>query len=340
MVTIRDVAARAGVSLATASRALNGSGPVSPEAQQRVVRAAKELEYQVNHAASSLRTRHSNMVGLLISDVRNPFFSELAYHIERNVVKNGRSLLTMNADESTVGQERALKAFTRARIDGLLIVAQHGEVNAAEIRCPAIFVDRAVEGSTTAVIQSDNYLAAEQLVQHLYQLGHRRIGVISGPVATSAGRQRLDGVLSSLKKLAIPAPSEWIRYGDFKLESGLSAARSLFELADRPTAIIACDNLMALGALHAAQALGIRIGDDIGLVAIDDTPWFPVIDPPLTVAAQDIATIAATAVSALEEAMQGHQPHSANIPTTLCIRKSGTVREEFLAPNIKERISE
>ncbi|MDO4606135.1 MAG: LacI family DNA-binding transcriptional regulator [Bowdeniella nasicola] len=322
MATIKDVASKAGVSMATASRALSGAGPVSDEVRQRVLEAAAVLEYRVNKAARSLRTHRTDTIGLLISDVRNPFFSEVAYTIEQEAAQQGQAVIVMSADESVDGQHRALHALLRQGVDGLIVVPQRGTISHFSFDTPMVFLDRSVDGLQVPTVQSDNKHGMRTLVDHLVHLGHREIALILGPQEASSGRERYEGAIQALAAHGLEPRPEWIQPGDFKLESGKLAVAALLTAKHRPSAIIAGDNLMAVGALLEARERGIQIGYDVALVSFDDAPWFPVLDPPLTVVAQDTRALGECALTRLNDLIAGQDTTSATIPTQLIIRES------------------
>lgn len=329
MPTIRDVAAHAGVSQATASRALTGAGPVSAHAVEAVRRAADELGYRVNKAARSLRTQRTDTVGLLVSDVRNPFFSDLAYVIEQAAAAEGISVITMNADEKAERQEAALRTLAAQRVDGLIVVPQGGSSLALPADLPVVLLDRRGDGAPDElpVVQSDNVLGSRQMIEHLVQLGHRDIALIAGPQSSSSGRERLAASLAALAEHGCSPSRDRVVEGDFQEASGNAAAASLLDASTRPTAIFAGDNLMAVGALVEAHRRGLRIGHDIALVSFDDTRYFPLLDPPLTVVAQDVDRLGAAAFTTLRSLMHGDSVTDVVVPTHLVVRGSGTTAQ-------------
>lgn len=323
MATIRDVARIAGVSLATASRALSGAGPVSPEAQERVRLAAQSLGYQVNKAARSLRTRRSDTLGLLIPDVRNPFFAELAYVIEQFAGRDGMAVITMSADEDPERQAEALHVLVRQQVDGL-IVAPQGEQPVEPVvgGLPLVYVDRDVTGRSAPLVCSDNAAAAEMMIDHLVERGHRRIAMITGPQTTSTGRVRKDVALGRLAEHGCSPDPSWVQEGDFQLESGRRGVAAILAADRRPTAVFAGDNLMAVGALLELREQGLRAGRDIALACFDDAPWFTVLDPPLTVVAQDVAELGRCALDSLRDVIGGRGVPDVTTPVRLRVRES------------------
>ncbi|MGD8151027.1 LacI family DNA-binding transcriptional regulator [Ornithinimicrobium sp. Y1694] len=330
MPTIRDVAQHAGVSTATASRALSGAGPASANTVEAVRRAAQELGYNVNKAARSLRTQRTDTIGLLIPDVRNPFFSDVAYVIEQSAAAKGYSVITMNADEQPDRQVAALRSLSTQRVDGLIVVPQGGAPVNLPASMPFVLLDRRAANIDGPLVCSDNALGSQQMIGHLLHLGHRDIALITGPQSSSTGRERFTASIEALTAAGCTPRQEWIVEGDFQEDSGHRAATQLLDSPTRPTAIFAGDNLMAVGALTQARERGLKIGRDLAVVAFDDTRWFPLLDPPLTVVAQDIDALGAAAVDAVQAAMSGAEVADVTIPTHLIVRSS--CRADHLTP--------
>ena len=322
MTTIRDVARRAGVSQATASRALSGRGPVSPDALERVRAAAHALGYQVNKAARSLRTQRTDTIGLLIPDVRNPFFSELAYVVEEAAGEHGLAVITMSADEDAALEARALTVLMRQQVDGLIVAPRDEHAFAQVHSVPVVFVDRGGEAHGIPVVRSDNDGGAALMVDHLVERGHRDIALITGPQSITTGRARLESAARRLEHHGRSPRPEWIQEGDFQLESGRRAAAALLDSDRLPTAVFAGDNLMAVGALLELQERGVHIGRDIALTAFDDAPWFPLLDPPLTVVAQDVPRLGRVALESLLCLMGGGEATDVVVPVRLEVRSS------------------
>nr|WP_246308695.1 LacI family DNA-binding transcriptional regulator [Kineosphaera limosa] len=321
---MRDVALAAGVSPATASRALDPDASAAPRTRDIVRQAAEDLGYAGNSAARSLRTSRTDTIGLLLPDVRNAFFTDLAYAVDKAAAEAGRTVMIGNADEDCHAQDRYLNTLAKHQVDGLLVVPQGGasvtlrKVVAAN---PTVSIDRDA-GLGVPVIASDSAGGMGELVDHIVALGHRRIAIVAGPQSTSTGRERLRAVAVRLSQHGIGLGSEYLVEGDFQLASGIAAAQQLLGLSTPPEAIIAADALMALGVLTVMRRRGVRIGEDVGIAAVDDTPWFEVLDPAVTVVAQDTAQLGEKAVAALLDRIAGEDVDTTPIPTRLVIRRS------------------
>ncbi|WP_130799634.1 LacI family DNA-binding transcriptional regulator [Streptomyces otsuchiensis] len=326
MAGIKDVAAAAGVSVATVSRALNGHPSVSPTARTRVLDAVRELGYRPNAVARSLRTDQTRTLGLVISDVMNPYFTELARFVEEEARTLGYSVIIGNADERPELQDHHVRTLLDRRIDGLLVSPADGRSplapDAASGATPVVLVDRWVPGLDVPVVRADGTGAIRDLVAHLHGLGYRRVAVIAGPAATTTGRERVEAFRAALRDHGLPLPDEYLGQGDFQADSGRRATERFLDLPEPPEVVFATDNLMALGALDAVRARGLRVPDDIGVAAFDDIPWFVHTDPPVTAIAQPVAELARAAVRALVDLIEGRPPQSVTLPARLVVRRS------------------
>ncbi|WP_224327311.1 LacI family DNA-binding transcriptional regulator [Streptomyces olivaceus] len=326
MASIKDVAAEAGLSVATVSRALNGHPSVSPAARHRVQAAVESLGYRPNAVARSLRTDQTRTLGLVISDVMNPYFTELARSVEEEARALGYSVVIGNADERPDLQDHHVTTLLDRRIDGLLVSptdgGSPGMLDAARAGTPMVFVDRWIPGVDVPVVRSDGRAAVQDLVAHLHGLGHRRLAIIAGPAATTTGRERVDAFREALGAYGLSLPGAYIGQGDFQAESGRRATERFLDLPEPPEVVFAADNLMALGALDAVRARGLRVPEDIALAAFDDIPWFVHTDPPVTAIAQPTRDLGRAAVRALVERIAGRAGESVTLPARLVVRRS------------------
>lgn len=326
-VTIRDVAAHAGVSLGTASRVLSGHPATSPEARDRVTQAVTALGYRPNAQARSLRLTRTHAIGLLVSDVRNPFFADLAHAAEQAALGADYVTLLGNANENVEQQDRYLETFLTQRVDGVVLAPQgrgSGSLEALiDSRMPVVFVDRTVEGFDVPSVTTDSRVGLDEAIGHLIAAGHTRIAYIAGPQSISTGRQRYDEFTDALPRHGVDVDQSLITFGDFQEESGVRAAEQLLSASELPTAIIAADNLMALGALAAVRTRGLRLGSDIEVVAFDDIEYLAHFDPPVSVIAQDAGAVGHCAVELLMSVINGDEPESVVLPTRFIDRSQG-----------------
>lgn len=322
--TIKDVATRAGVSVGTVSRVLNGSDATSESSRMAVLRAAHELGYLPNAHARSLRSEHSGTIALLVPDIRNPFFAELARVVESAALDHGLATLLCNADEDSAQFDRYVEVIRRQRVDGVAMIPI-SEANRAIDRVisdaiPMVFLDRHVPGIDVPSVVSDPEPGVAQAVERLLAAGHTRIGFITGPMTSSTGRERVQSYRAAMRAHGVDVDESLVAGGDFQEESGVQGAALLLDRG--VTAIFASDSLMSMGALRTCHDRGLRIGSDIDLIGFDDLPVFTLTDPPLTVVDQPIGEIGRRGVGMLMARMAGEEPESARLATRLIDRSS------------------
>ncbi|MFI0778319.1 LacI family DNA-binding transcriptional regulator [Streptomyces sp. NPDC021212] len=329
MPAIKDVAQRAGVSVATVSRVLNDHPAVRTDTRDKVLAAVADLGYRPNAVARSLRTHQTRALGLVISDVLNPFFTELARSVEDAARDRGYSVVIGNADERPDLQDHHVGTLVDRRIDGLLVSPTDGGsplmLDAARTGTPMVFVDRWIEGEgldEVPVVRTDGGAAVRDLVAHLHALGHRRLAIIAGPAATTTGRERVDAFRSALREFGLALPADHIGQGDFQAGSGRRVTARFLDLPHPPEAIFAADNLMALGAMDEIRSRGLRVPDDVALAAFDDIPWFVHTDPPITAIAQPTGDLGHAAVRALIDRIEGRPAASVTLSARLVPRRS------------------
>jgi LacI family transcriptional regulator len=290
MVTIRDVARRAGVAPITVSRVLNNSGYFSQEIKARVDRAAAELNYVPNLLARSLRSHRTNTLALVLSDVTNPFWTTVARGAEDAASREGFTVFLCNSDENERKQEEYLAVLLRKRVDGILLVPARSTPEPVRMiqrqGIQVVVMDRSVPGAQVDVVRGSSLQAAQLLMRHLLQLGHRRIAVLSGPEQVSTARERVDGARQALVEAGLAPNSLVVLYHGYTVDSGYRMARQALALTPRPTAFFAANNFIAIGAIQALRECNLRVPTDLSLVAFDDLPISWMAEPFLTVAAQ------------------------------------------------------
>jgi LacI family transcriptional regulator len=325
-ITIRDVAARAGVSLGTASRVLSGHPATSAETRARVTEAATALGYRPNAQARSLRLTRTHTIGLLVSDVRNPFFADVAHAAEQAALGADYVTLLGNANEDVDQQDRYLETFLTQRVDGVVLTPQGRGAGTLDALVaggmPLVFADRTVQDVDVPSVTTDSRSGLDQAIAHLASAGHTRIAFIGGPQSISTGRDRHAAFIDALPRHGLAVHPELITFGDFREASGADATEDLLTGAGRPTAVIAADNLMAVGALAAIRRHHLAVGTDIELVAFDDIEWFSYVDPPISVIAHDPGAIGRCAVELLLRVIDGDEPQSVVLPTRFVDRTS------------------
>lgn len=326
MTTIKDVAALAGVSAATASRVLSGNPATSAESRECVAAAVLQLDFKPNAQARALRSTHTHTIGLLVSDIRNPFFADLAHAVEQAARGAGYVTLLGNANEQTTQQDRYLDLMISQRVDGIIVAPQgdgSGSIRSLlERGVPTVFVDRRIPGIDVPSVTTDSDAGIRQAVAHLVAVGHTRIGYIAGPQDVSTGRERLDAYTRAITSTGLPLDAELIYQGDFQAESGSAGVHALLGLTAPPTAILAADSLMAVGAIATLNRLGVRLGDQVALIAFDDIEWFALLNPALSVVSHSVEDMGRIAVDLLQQVIAGDRPASVHLPSELIVRAS------------------
>ena len=291
-VTIKDVAREAGVSLGTASQALRDSPAVRDATRHRVLAVAKRLRYQPSALARGLVTRRTHTVGLLISDIANPFFIRAVRAVEDVAQKNGYNVILCNTDEDPTKETQYLRVLVEKRVDGIILATTAGSLQAVRDvrwrRIPLVLFDRELPRVPIDTVKVDSVLGGRLATEHLLGLGHRRIAIIHGPVVRSTGAERLRGYLLALRAAGLRPEPALIREGNFKQDSGRELARKLLELSPPPTALFCTNNLMTVGAIQTLQERGVRIPADLSLVGYDDMEWWMLTHPPLTTVGQPV----------------------------------------------------
>ncbi len=334
MVTIKDVAHRAGVSVATVSRVLNNQPTVSPELRSRVLETVEKLGYRRDRVARSLRVKSSQIIGLIIPDIRNPFFTAVARGVEDIAYRHGYSLVLCNTDEDPTRERLYIDIMLAERVAGTIVapVAEMGNYCRVLLDggIPVVTMDRRMLDLDVDTVIVTNFSGAYEAVCHLIQEGHHRIGCIGGILEATTGRERYEAYKKALDDHGIGLDEDLMTVGDSRQDSGYRLALQLLGLKEPPTALFTVNNRMTLGALAAIQERGLRIPQDIAVVGFDDMPWAALLDPPLTVVAQptyDLGQIAAEMLIA--RVSDPDRPvQEITLATTLVVRRSCGGRQE------------
>lgn len=303
MATIKDVAERAGVSVPTVSRVLNNHPTVAKDLARRVRAAIKALDYRPSRAAQRLRTQDSRLVGVVFSDISNPFYINVLKGIEDVLSHENMSLLISNADSDPTREAELIRLIRSEHVSGLIIAPTH-EVSPTikaviDEKVPVAIIDRRMRDCEADTVYADGKAGAYQAVNHLIGLGHERIGVISGPLHLSSAQDRYSGYLQAMGDAELAVDANLTRFGDYRLESGYELARELIGQQRGPTAVFVANNQMTIGALNAIHEAGRAIPDDVAVVGFDDFDWAISLNPPLTTIAQSSYDIGVNAASLL-----------------------------------------
>ena len=320
-VTIKDVAAKAGVSVATISRVLNGKGPVRPATGRRVLATAKALHYVPHAAARSLSTRTTHTIGLLLPDLHGEFFSEVIRGIDGAARRRGYHLL-VSGFHSERAEMTAMLEAVRGRVDGLIVMAPDRDALMTADEVAAIPVVRLNSGQGYATsINIDNFGGAVAMVNHLASRGHHRIAFIRGPEHNADAAERLRGYRAAMRRLHTE-PMEYA--GDFTEEGGYSAAREIVRHKPLPNAIFAANDSMAIGALRALREASVRVPEEVALAGFDDIPIARYVTPALTTVNVEIAELGRRAFEMLLDEIVANSSHQRRekFPTRLVVRES------------------
>ena len=326
MVTIREVAKRAGVSVATVSHVINGTRQVSPETAARVRRVMTELDYQINAVAQSLRTRATRVIGVVVSDITNPFFAVLVRGAEDAAHDEGYSLVVCNSDEDPGKEDLYVRTLRRRRTDGLLIAPTMDGSSPviqelAHQKIPLVFIDRKARDVQADAVLSDNIGGAYEATKYLIRRGHTRIGIVLGIPGATTTEERYMGYRRALDESGIAPSAKLVVHGGYRMEKGSRPTQELLALDCPPTAIFSTNNLMTVGVLRELARSGIGVPKEVEVVSFDDLEWAELLSPPITTVAQDPYGIGHKAVELLLKRLQGESGcEEVRVPVALRIR--------------------
>ena len=326
---MRDVAEKAGVSITSVSHFINNTRPISDSLKEQIELAMTDLDFQPNALARSLRLKQTKSVGIIVPDSANPFFANVTRSIEKALFANHYNVILGNSDGDLDRALLYLKVMTERQVDGLIFidVGASGDVLNAALRSlniPVILIDRIVPGVEVDYVTVTNIRGGFDATQHLISLGHRRIACLTGPRGLTASMDRVAGYRQALSEADLPLDENLIYTGDFQFESGYDGARQLLNLSPRPTAIFACNDLMAVGVMRAAAELGIVVPSELSVVGFDDIPLAKFSAPALTTIAQPTEQIGILTANRFLKRMQNQDlpPEQQILETELLIRQT------------------
>ena len=325
-VTIKDVAREAGVSVATVSRAINDQGNVAPAVRERVLAVARGLDYAPHQAARALGGRRTHTIGVVLPDLHGEFFSELIRGIGQ-VARARRLHLLVSSDHGDTAEQGAALQAMRGRVDGVLVMAPTDDGARVLSRhlpkgLPAVLINTPDTGGGHPGIQVDNHGGARAMTRYLVRAGSRRIAFIAGPDDNHEARERLRGHRDELAAL-LPGVQPWVLPGDFDEASGQRAARLVANAAQRPDAVFACNDMMAVGCLQGLAAAGVAVPAGMLVAGFDDIPLARHVHPALTTMKVDIAELGARALRALIVPAEGeHAAAALPVSPELVVRAS------------------
>ena len=329
MATIRDVARLAGVSPMTVSRVVNGTGYTSQETRARVERAIAQLGYVPNAVARQLRSKRSHTIALVLTDITNPFFTTIARGVEDEAAGRDFGVMFCNTDESDAEEVDYLQMLIQRQVDGVLLVPASNSGESLRLlrahRIPVVVLDRRVRSPGVDEVRSDSEAGAYELVHHLVEFGHRRIAMLSGRRTVSTSVDRVAGYQRGLAEVGVELDSRLVLYGGYDAEAGFRMAQQVLTLTPPPTAMFAANNFIAFGAMRALREAGLRVPDDLSVVAFDDLPDDWVMEPFMTVVVQPAYEIGRQAAALLLERLAGAPvgpSRAVVLPGKLIVRRS------------------
>ncbi|MFP5226750.1 MAG: LacI family DNA-binding transcriptional regulator [Acidobacteriota bacterium] len=323
---IHAVARMAHVSIATVSRTINHVPTVNPKLAKRVWEAIRELNYFPNTQARALVSGRSRLLGLIVSEITNPFFPELIQGFEDVAVENGYEILIGSTNYEPDRMQRCIRRMVERNAEGVAVMTFGIEQplldQLTDRNVPLVFVDVAPNRPGMSVLKVDYHHGIRQGVQHLAALGHRRIAFVSGPPRLHSAQSRLSAFRKALGECGIPVEEKLVIESDHTMEGGMAAAEKLMSLKDLPTAIMCSNDMLAIGALHEMSHSGKRVPDDVSIIGFDDIHMSAMMIPPLTSIQMSRSELASAAVSALRGHLEGTPKREYRIDTRLVVRES------------------
>lgn len=300
MATMKQVAEKARVSTTTVSHVINNTRVVSEDARERVLSVIQELRYIPSAVARSLKNDKTQTLGMMIPNNSNPYFAEVIQGIEDASFKLGYNIILCNSYDDPKKQAAYIRVLMEKRIDGLILVSSGSDEELTQLLAdegiPKVLVDREVSGVAADFIEADHELGGYEATRYLAELGHKRIACVAGPENLLPSGDRVAGYLRALAEAGLPAHRDYLIHSDFTSQGGFNAFRQLLALPERPTAIFASNDLMAIGGICAANQAGVAIPQQLSVVGYDDIALASFSTPPLTTIAQpkhDIGTLTA-----------------------------------------------
>ncbi len=326
--TIKDVARAVGVSINTVSRALNAKPDVSPETRRQVLEVAKRLNYMPNKLARGLRSNKTGVIGVIVADIANPFFSAVVKGMGKAAKELGYSIILQDTGENYENEEEAIQIMISEQVDGLLITPVQTEKRTIrmlqESNIPFVLVARYFDDVDTDYVVADDVQGGYLATTHLIERGHEKIAFINGPFYNSSAIERFQGYKKALAEHDIQLNEELIRNGALTMEDGYTRGKALLMGHEpRPTALFTFSDFVALGAMKAVHEVGLRIPGDIAIVGYDDIDFAFCLESPLTTIRFPKREMGEEVVSLLERKMSGEECHSRlKMPVELVVRQS------------------
>jgi LacI family transcriptional regulator len=325
---INEIARLAGVSTATVSRTINGSGKVKPETAEKVWRVVEDMGYHPSSHAQALASGKSQLIGLIISDITNPFFPELVRSFEEISLQNGFEVIVANTGYDPSRMAHTVRRMIQRKTEGVAVLTSEMEpalVEQLEMQeMPVVFLDTGRKGRHASNIKVDYGMGILEAVAHMVEKGHKRIGYIGGPVKYASARARRRAFIKCLQDHGLSMDDDLIQRGNFKIDGGEAAMKRLLKMENRPTAVLAANDLSAIGAMQTALGMGLKVPEDISIIGFDDIDFCQLTQPPLTTIRLSRRDIAEKAFDALASIIQDTSKRGGQykIGTRLVVRSS------------------
>jgi LacI family transcriptional regulator len=338
--TMIDVARLAGVSVATVSAVVNNKDGVSAEKIRRVKEAMAALDYHPDHVARNLKVGRTHIIGMIVPDITNPFYTEVVSGLETEALRNGYTLILCNSGEDPQREQHYLDMLFSRRVDGVVLACADSSAAYDRLirrRFPLVFVDRIPVGYTRAAVTTDNVAATYEATRHLIELGHTRIAIIGGRLLFSNGIDRVEGFRKAMQEAHLPVRAEYFCSGDFQIESGYKCGLDLMRLREPPTAVLACNNKMTLGLVRALGELRVPCPEQVSVLGFDDFEWAANFSPKLTTVAQPMHEMGRQAMNMLMDKIKssaGDSNGDLEIPTDslVMLKAELRIRESTVPP--------
>lgn len=329
-VTIKEVAARAGLSITTVSRALNNNYPVSAEARIKIERAVKELGYRPNMVARSLKNNNTKIIGLVVADISNRYFMKIAKKLEDSVSAQGYQIIYASSDGNIQKEHQIISMFEERCVDALVIASSDNKPDRlnelSDKGVPIIAIDRRIPGLRADLVMEDNFHVSRQLAVELIQAGHSRIAFNNVLMSTSSGKERLEGAMKAMKDYGIPVRADWVSRGGFSSEDSRRWIKDIFSSeGDVPTAVFCANNVMAEGTLLALKEAGTDIPGQVSVVSFGQLPMQQLIEPRIKSVVQEPERVGEIAGGLVMMRLQGNNSSFFQYEIPLKIEKGDSV---------------
>ncbi|MEK8126593.1 LacI family DNA-binding transcriptional regulator [Paenibacillus filicis] len=310
--TIYDVAKEAGVSIATVSKVLNGKGKISTETREAIFAIMERLDYQPSLIATALTGKRTFTLGLLVPDISNPFFSEIARAIEDQSEQLGYSVMICSTDNKDAKVEKYISLLQQKKVDGIIIATGIDNKDILEQllskSIPVVLLARDMPLVAVNTVVVDDYIGGCLAAAHLLELGHRSVAMLGEREKVRSSRERVRGFRQTLEESGVTFTPEQLRHCDYKVEDSRVKALELLSVEEPPTAIFACNDMLAVGALQAAKELGKKVPEELSIVSFDNTVLAAVTNPPMTTVAQPMEHMGKLVVNMIVDELQGSAP--------------------------------